>query len=50
MEDSKKPPAGNRPRGTPYREMKPGQKFMFIAKLVICIITFGMAFPNVMGD
>jgi len=50
MEDKQKPPAGARQRGKPYREMTPGQKFLFIAKLVICIVTFGMAFPNVMGD
>jgi len=36
--------------GTPYNEMKPRQKVFFIMKLVISIITFGMAFPNVMSD
>jgi len=36
--------------GTPYNEMKPRQKVFFIVKLVISIITFGMAFPNVMSD
>ncbi|HYL89304.1 MAG TPA: hypothetical protein VEU32_11155 [Burkholderiales bacterium] len=36
--------------GTPYKEMQPRQKFFFICKLVICILTFGLAFPNVMGD
>jgi hypothetical protein len=35
---------------TPYKEMKPKQKVLFVLKLVICIITFGMAFPNVMSD
>ena len=35
---------------TPYKEMKPRQKVLFIIKLTICIITFGMAFPNVMSD
>jgi len=39
-----------KPEGTPYKEMKPQQKFFFICKLVVCILTFGMAFPNVMGD
>ena len=38
------------PRGTPYKEMKPKQKVLFVIKLVISILTFGMAFPNVMGD
>ena len=39
-----------KPEGTPYNEMKPRQKVFFIVKLVISIITFGMAFPNVMSD
>jgi hypothetical protein len=42
--------ADDKQRGTPYHEMKPKQKFFFVIKLAICIITFGMAFPNVMGD
>ena len=36
--------------GTPYNEMAPAQKVKFIIKLAICIITFGIAFPNVMSD
>jgi len=36
--------------GTPYKDMKPGQKVTFVLKLVVCIVTFGMAFPNVMND
>jgi hypothetical protein len=36
--------------GTPYGEMRPKQKAFFLFKLVICILTFGMAFPNVMSD
>lgn len=35
---------------TAYKDMKPKQKVIFVMKLAICIITFGMAFPNVMGD
>ena len=35
---------------TPYKEMKPRQKVFFIVKLTICILTFGMAFPNVMSE
>ncbi|HYY61226.1 MAG TPA: hypothetical protein VE756_07545 [Burkholderiales bacterium] len=37
-------------RGTPYKEMKPGQKVAFVLKLAICILSFGMLFPNVMSD
>ncbi len=36
--------------GTPYREMKPARKALFILKVVVCILTFGIAFPNVMSD
>ena len=36
--------------GTPYKDMKPRQKVIFILKVAVCILTFGMAFPNVMGD
>jgi hypothetical protein len=35
---------------TPYAQMKPKQKVRFILKLVVCILTFGFVFPNVMGD
>jgi hypothetical protein len=36
--------------GTPYKDMQPKQKVLFILKLAICILTFGIAFPNVMSD
>ena len=45
-----KPPARDHHHGTPFKEMSTFRKVKFIAKLVICIITFGMAFPNVMSD
>lgn len=35
---------------TPYKEMTPQRKVMFILKLAVCIISFGMIFPNVMSD
>ena len=35
---------------TPFGQMTTGQKVRFVAKLVVCILTFGFAFPNVMGD
>jgi hypothetical protein len=37
-------------QSTPYKDMKPPQKLKFIVKLAICIISFGMIFPNVMSD
>ena len=39
-----------KPRGTPYKDMPTKQKVKFILKLVVCIFTFGMAFPNVMSE
>jgi hypothetical protein len=36
--------------GTPYNEMSNQQKAKFVFKLVLCILTFGFAFPNVMGE
>jgi hypothetical protein len=30
--------------------MSAGRKALFICKLALCILTFGMAFPNVMAD
>jgi len=35
---------------TPYAEMSKEQKVKFVLRLVVCIITFGFVFPNVMGD
>lgn len=37
-------------QGTPYEKMTGKQKFRFICKLVVCILTFGFVFPNVMAD
>jgi hypothetical protein len=39
-----------REEGTAYKDMQPAQKVKFILKLIVCILTFGMAFPNVMSD
>jgi hypothetical protein len=36
--------------GRRFSQMTGGQKAFFIVKLALCIVTFGMAFPNVMSD
>ena len=36
--------------GVPFKQMKPRQKVVFIFKLTVCILTFGIVFPNVMSD
>jgi hypothetical protein len=33
-----------------FGAMTPAQKCVFIFKLAVCIVTFGMVFPNVMND
>jgi len=35
---------------TSYKEMTVKQKVLFVAKLAVCILTFGFVFLNVMGD
>jgi hypothetical protein len=37
-------------QGTPYKQMTPRQKLGFVVKLAVCILSFGMLFPNVMSD
>ncbi len=48
MEDRK--PEERKPEGTPYKDMKRSQKIRFVLKVIVCVLTFGIAFPNVMGD
>ena len=51
METPKSVPSPKaRNTGRPFGQMTGRQKAVFITKLAICIITFGMAFPNVMSD
>ena len=39
-----------RKTGRPFKQMTRRQKTLIIVKLALCIVTFGMAFPNVMSD
>ena len=50
METPNRPPPLKARSGRPFREMTGRQKFFFVVKLSLSIITFGMAFPNVMSD
>ena len=36
-------------KSIPYKEMSTGQKTVFVCKLVICIMSFGLIFPT-LGD
>ena len=33
-----------------FKQMSPQQKFVFICKLVLSILSFGFLFPNLMSD
>ncbi len=37
-------------RSLKYHEMTPRQKLTFILKLAVCILSFGMIYPNLMSD
>jgi len=37
-------------RGMKYADMTSTQKCVFVAKVVVCVCTFGFAFPNVQND
>jgi hypothetical protein len=43
-------PSAPKDRGTPFKQMSGTRKTFFILKLIISIVTFGLAFPNVMAD
>jgi hypothetical protein len=37
-------------RGKKFADMTRAQKAVFVAKVVVCVATFGFAFPNVQND
>ena len=39
-----------RPAGKKFADMTRRQKTIFVVKLVVCILTFGFAFPNVQNE
>ena len=39
-----------RDRGIKFADMTRTQKYVFVAKVVACVATFGYAFPNVQND
>ena len=38
------------PAGIKFADMTRKQKYVFVAKLAACILTFGYAFPNVQNE
>jgi hypothetical protein len=39
-----------RDAGTRFADMTHGQKWIFMARVVVCVGTFGYVFPNVQND
>jgi hypothetical protein len=37
-------------KSPPFKQMTSGQKFVFICKLALSIISFGFIYPNLMSD
>jgi hypothetical protein len=37
-------------KSLPWKEMNGQQKFSFVCKLVVSIISFGFIYPNLMND
>jgi len=35
--------------GTPFGDMLPNQKTLFVLKVILCVVSFGFIFPNVMS-
>ena len=50
MAEAPKPQPLKSDTGTPFKEMTHQQKVKFVFKLIVCAITFGIVFPNVMSD
>jgi len=50
METPNRAPQLKARKSTPFAQMTGRQKSLFVLKLAVCILTFGMAFPNVMSD
>jgi len=50
----RKPTPFNKPleqsTGTKFADMSRTQKWIFVAKLLVCIATFGFVFPNVQKE
>jgi hypothetical protein len=50
--DDKHPKTKPQPthRGRAFADMKQAEKVVWVSKVVICVCTFGFAFPTVMED
>lgn len=52
MEDSKTPSKAVAPTSEPgkkFKDMTGQEKVIYLARILVCIVTFGMVFPNAFG-
>lgn len=47
---SSHPQAPTMDRGTPFDEMSSSNKVVFVIKVVVCALSFGFIFPDVMNS
>lgn len=47
---SSKPQAPTMDRGTPFEKMTGERKIKFVLKVVVCALSFGFIFPDVMNS
>jgi hypothetical protein len=47
-----RPPGGSmaEAQAVRFKEMTGKQKFVYVLKVTVCVISFGMIFPNIMHD
>jgi len=52
MADSKSTSGSKEPKTKPrklYKDMTPKEKVVFVLQVLICVLTFGMVYPNAFG-
>lgn len=52
MEDSKSPSQAAAPTTAPdkkFKDMNAQEKLVYLLRILVCIVTFGMVFPNAFG-
>ncbi len=52
MADSKSTSGSKDPKAQPrklFKEMTPKEKVVYVLQVVICVLTFGMVYPNAFG-
>jgi hypothetical protein len=50
MSEAKQGSAATARSSVPFREMTLRQKFVFVCKVAVCILSFGFVFPHILID